>query len=359
MQWFNNLTVKNKLLVLIIPTVSIVFLISFYFILSNVNSVVKESAYNEANEIAKNYVNRIEMEINKGFVASRVMAQVFAGYRDVDLRQRQELTDAVVKKIIKDNSNFKCVWTEWENEGKVHPGLNSTERFSSTYIYENNEYVKTPPVSEQEIATSDYFQLAKKTMNECIIEPYKYTYTAGGKEYLITSISVPVIEEGKFIGVAGVDFGLDYLQELLKDVKPYETGYVTLFSNAGVFVTHPKKEIIGKKVFEVMPETDKKFKVSENIKNGKEFNYSDQNQTTKEVSSVFVIPIKIGRTNTTWSLGIVIPDEKILAKTSAIRNMAIVSTIISILIIAIIIFFISTKVANSIIKLVKRFDLVF
>ncbi len=359
MRQFNTFSVKNKLLVFIIPTVSIIFLVAFYLILRNVDAVIMKSSYNEAQEIAKNAAGNVELEINSAFSAARIMSQVLSGYKDINVPQRTEMVDDEIKKIIKDNPNYKCVYTEWETEEVINPGSNSTGRFSSSFIYENNQIIKAPQVSLEEISTSDYYQLPKKTLRECLIEPYKYVYVPGGKEYLITSISIPVMSDNDFIGVAGMDFSLDFLQEFLGSIKPYETGYVILLSNGGLFVTHPKKEMVGKNISDALPELNKKFDIAGNIKQGKEFTYNDIDAESNENLQVFIIPVKIGRTGTPWSLGIVIPESKILEKTVAIRNISIILSVIAIIILAVVILFISTGVSKSINNLVNRFDQVF
>ena len=66
---------------------------------------------------------------------------------------------------------------------------------------------------------------------------------------MLTSIVVPIKVGGKVLGVAGVDIALDALTELLRDIKPYGTGYGYIVSNGGLLVAHPKKDIIGKRFY--------------------------------------------------------------------------------------------------------------
>src|SRR3546814_10436013 len=69
----------------------------------------------------------------------------------------------------------------------------------------------------------DYYLLARDSGNETIIDPYPYDI--GGKSVLITSVVVPIRIDGAVVAVAGVDIALSALQEMIQQIRPYDTGY--------------------------------------------------------------------------------------------------------------------------------------
>lgn len=62
------------------------------------------------------------------------------------------------------------------------------------------------------IPYNSWYSCPKDTRRDCITEPYLDAQS--GTNILITTISFPLISEGKVIGVAGVDINLDQLQRL-------------------------------------------------------------------------------------------------------------------------------------------------
>lgn len=52
----------------------------------------------------------------------------------------------------------------------------------------------------------------------------------------MTTITLPLVENGKVLGVFGIDIALGKLSELIAKVTPYGTGYANLFSNTGTIV---------------------------------------------------------------------------------------------------------------------------
>ena len=61
-----------------------------------------------------------------------------------------------------------------------------------------------------------------------ITEPYLYN----GQNLIIEQTS-PIVIDGEFVGIAGVDRGLDFLDEFVAALKPYQTANLTLISGRG------------------------------------------------------------------------------------------------------------------------------
>ncbi len=72
---------------------------------------------------------------------------------------------------------------------------------------------------------NSWYTCPRDSKRTCLLDPY--ADTVGGKEMLMTTISVPLIVDGKAIGVVGVDIALDALQAAAVDSQR------NLFNNAG------------------------------------------------------------------------------------------------------------------------------
>lgn len=83
----------------------------------------------------------------------------------------------------------------------------------------------------------DYYQLPKSTGKATLLEPY--AYQIGGKSVLITTLSVPIVIEGRFVGVAGVDITLDGIQDMVQAIRIYEMDTPVCCSTSP-FTSQPK-----------------------------------------------------------------------------------------------------------------------
>jgi methyl-accepting chemotaxis protein len=81
-----------------------------------------------------------------------------------------------------------------------------------------------------------------------LLQPFYYPIN--GKDTLLSTISVPVITDGKAFGVAVLDVMLSKLQSDLQALKPGGKGIVALLSDAGTWIAHPDPSHIGKEIAE-------------------------------------------------------------------------------------------------------------
>jgi methyl-accepting chemotaxis protein len=136
---------------------------------------------------------------------------------------------------------------------------------------------------------NDFYEIPRKLHREIFMEPYEYP--VGGKVVLMTSLMQPILVNDKFIGVVGADYALSQLQEEFSANRPFGIGNVALISNAGVYVTHPRNDMQGKRAQD-LPED-----ALQAIREGRTHRYVD----AKGYVRVFE-PLRIGATNTPWAM---------------------------------------------------------
>ena len=356
---FYNLSLKKRLLTSIILVVSIIFLVIFFITISNMNDIAEEMAHQGAQAIAEYHGSETSQVLHTGFTTLRLLCEGFKNYKELSIPLRQSLVDNQLDKVIRSNPNFKCVFTDWENEAVINNG-NPNVRFSSTLLKEDSEIRIIEPNTEEDLATSDWYMIPKTTLQEQMEEPYMYAYEEDSPELLMTTLSVPMIKDGNFMGTVGIDILLESLDNDLSKVHPYEKGYLILFSNTGIVVSHPNKSFIGKKVSEVMSELDKKFQIVKSVQEGHtfSFNWEDEYNNLGNATTFFV-PINIGNNEKKWSLGIVIPDDVIFAKTNKVKYTAIIMCIIALMVLFVFIWVIATNLSKSISGVITKFSKIF
>ena len=124
------------------------------------------------------------------------------------------------------------------------PAHDQTGRFVP-YIYRAGGEIKTDVLVDYDTpGAGDYYQLPVKTGKTVLLEPY--VYPVDGKDVLMTTISIPVMENGKALGYVGADIDLDKTAADLAAKRPLGDGYIALLSSANAFVSHPDKAAMGK-----------------------------------------------------------------------------------------------------------------
>jgi len=181
----------------------------------------------------------------------RAVAQIAAHLDEYPLAERRQELDFMLQSLTKENPDFVGVWAAFEAnalDGRDAfyvntPETDETGRFQSYYQNENGR-VTVKPMGN--FSVEDYYRVSFLSGNEGLIEPY--FEDVGGKDVLITSLTVPIKRNGRVIGVAGVDLELTDIQHMAEDVKPLGTGVVGIFSKQGIVIAHPDPSRLGKQM---------------------------------------------------------------------------------------------------------------
>ncbi|MBP7336454.1 methyl-accepting chemotaxis protein [Niveispirillum sp.] len=272
----------------------------------------------------------VERRLNDAMDLSRFVATSVLSMKQAGIVNRTQL-NAWLKSQLDNNPDLLAVWVGMEPnalDGKDAnaanmPGSDAAGRFVPYWNRGSGAVALEPLVDFDKQGDGDYYQLPKRLLREVAIEPY--SYMVGGKSTLIMSLAVPIIEDGKFIGVAGVDIATDGIWDELKSVKPFDTGTISLISNGGLWVGYSNRDHLGKPI----GQTNEKLKDAlPAIKEGRPYSHlSFSNSLQTEVTQLFV-PIRIGTTNTPWSILINLPMDKIHAPKVQLRNAILIGALV-------------------------------
>ena len=172
-------------------------------------------------------------------------------------------------------------------------------------------------LNEFGIREAHWYLCAKDTLKPCIMEPYLYEIPSGDS-VMLTSLTVPIIKSGRFIGLAGVDLTLPTFQGLTEQLSSelYNgKAKVTLLSDMGLIVgsSHYKSKL------------GRPFKEAVSSNTYSELaNTKGQNKLIKTADEYLVnYPINIKLANTHWSLLIEVPSNLALEGPNALaKNMS-------------------------------------
>jgi sigma-B regulation protein RsbU (phosphoserine phosphatase) len=114
-----------------------------------------------------------------------------------------------------------------------------------SYRTTGNVAFKTLDNTEYSYSLQDWYQIPSTLGKAVWTEPY---YDIGGADALISTYAVPFYRTVNGVkqvaGVLAVDVSLDWLTDIVSSVKILETGYASLISQNGTFVTHQEKDLI-------------------------------------------------------------------------------------------------------------------
>lgn len=319
-----KLTVFNLLFIIMLLTVLLTFIII------TTTSTTKRNAIDQAGMMAEKYANIIDAELEVAMDTSRTLAQTFSGIMKSKVMWRKS-AHAMLHNIIEQNSNFYSVWSCWDNfDGKNKPKF-------SPYFYRNSnkkiQLIESPHCQQEDF--KKICEHIKRNKNEEIAGPY--TIIIENKKKLVASLLEPVVVNGVFRGVIGIDVEMDTYQNLIQSIRPFKLGVSALFSPNGKIAAHFLKERQGALILETEGDMTGKFLQSHYnaIQEGKKIQYQRYAEQMNSEVIIMAIPIEIGSAKNKWSLAIAFPINAVLEDVYFLRNTSILIGIVLLIIFSI------------------------
>ena len=127
-----------------------------------------------------------------------------------------------------ESGRFSLYWSQ------PRPGTLELEAMPESMLGDNSP-------GSNGLAKNRWLTCPQETTRACVLEPY--LDDVNGHQVLMTSIALPLLENGKVVGVVGLDIGLDNLQQLSLDGRQElfdGQGQVSIVSAAGLLAGHSR-----------------------------------------------------------------------------------------------------------------------
>lgn len=286
------------------------------------------SAEAEALTVAQAHAANVKNQIAPALDAARTLAYSLGVGKDPvhPASLTRDQANAILRRVAEENPTFLGTWTIWEPNAfdgldaqfANTPLNDSTGRFIPYWV-RVGDTIHGEAVRDYETpGLNDFYNIPRQTKKETITPPF--FYQVGGKNVLMTSLVVPIMENDRFYGVAGVDLKIDFVQGIVDEINLYNgTASTVLMTDTGTLVAvrnHPDQAL--QPAASLYPDFEQ---IRPRIAAGETFtSLSPDGQYLR----VFA-PVEVGETGSHLSLGLIIPFSAITssATTSAIREVLI------------------------------------
>jgi len=267
--------------------------------------------------------------------------------------------------ILESNPDFYSVWVMYEpnafdnfdasfaNNNLMHS--THTGRFVPSYNRSKSDIIPSQIETDQKIIKSEVYQLSKKNKKISILEPHYHSYTGEENDKLLeTTIAIPLVRRGEFIGIVGVNISLEKLNAHNNNLKLYRTGFGKLVTDQGKLVVHPDAKKILSTSSDTKGENGKK--ILNIIKKQKYTAFEDFSFALNTLTFKVFSPINIHKAELNWTYVFVIPVDEILEEIKSKINETIILSAVILVFLMIIILMVSHSVTKPIRKFTQRLE---
>ena len=245
MMWHQSLKVKLSLYIVI--GLLVILAVSSAVIVSTVTSREEQLAFEQSIEFTHGYASDFNAQMVDDMTIASTLANSMSAYGSANPDEIRNILESIMVSnpdIYGDYIMYEPDAFDGDDEAYIGKGGHDSNGRLSYYFYreEGLPVFEVEPYDYEEELEQDYYFLPRDSLDNSVIEPYLE------EGVLMISYTSPIIKEGKFAGIAGVDVSLDYIDESVSHIRVFDTGYAIVTSNSGVLLSHPeKKDWIGTK----------------------------------------------------------------------------------------------------------------
>jgi len=307
------------------------------FTIDNVSKQQEKLAVESLKNLAGEQAGKIRSEFELALDAARNMANTFAAAKTKDtsiqygkktlLSLNRNGLNGILQNILKANPSFNGTYSCWEPNALDNmddfykngtAGNNKeTGRFTPYWTRDASGKVDVQPLVEYDtmdkhpngVLKGGWYITPRDENKESVLGPLPYIVQ--GKQVWLATMSVPIIVDDKFYGVAGADYNLSEVQDLsIKVDKSLMNGQgeVTILSDQGLVIADSEKpSLIGQSYQSEVSEGWSE--ILNSISAG-----SNKVMTNEATGTITVLaPISLGNTGKPWAVMVKVNKAVILA----------------------------------------------
>ncbi len=345
-----KLKIRQKILLYILSVSALLYVVAIGYIVVDSRKGLLEESLNNSKLATKLAASDVKIFFEKDLSLVRTLSNAFSIYNTMPPEKWQKLWVEMYKPVFKANPHIYSLWDSWEYKAFV-PGYDKDYGRICITINRSGNEVNWDIAPRSMTGDPALYGGFKKNAVEALWEPYYDNFIFGNMERrLLTTIGSPVMVNGKFVGMVGVDVVLTTLQENVSKIKPFEGSVAFLVSNTSIIAAHPNKNLIYKNLSDLYKTDFKTERLGERISKGEEFAYFH----TDSIGNKYYIsyaPIKVSEIPTPWSLVISTPVKVLTQKADRSLYISMFVGFAGLILIIIVLIFVSDNLTRPIRKI--------
>jgi methyl-accepting chemotaxis protein len=345
-----NMTIKKKMMIFILGlTVAIYSITMGYTIYS-----LRKDAIVEAKKLADTYAsdkaNDIKAKLDEDMAITRAMSLIMQDYISLPKEQREDLQFRLMKNVLEKYPKYEAIWMSWQLQYIDSEWYKEYGRLSINSYWDNGVIKTSQEKKDLEGFVFDglYYRLLIDKQ-EVLTEPYEFDSYDLNNDQILLAVSPTktlVDPNGNALGVLGIDMSLEEYNKMT-NIESYDQGYAFLTSNNGTIIAHNNAGFTNQLVDTLGYSSQLDFDLRELIASGGKESFSIYSDEFDGEIYVTIAPIKVGRSDAPWSVGIVVPYAEITRSINVTFRTMVAVGIIGLLLLTLVIWKISGGIVDS------------
>ncbi|MFV0934152.1 methyl-accepting chemotaxis protein [Pseudomonas jessenii] len=304
-----NLSLKNKLLLTIVPLTLLVYLSTIVMVYRSSKASTEELAQVAVEAIAHQQAAEIMGYFDGALHAARMTSDMLSRELVDGQLPDSRIADPMLESLLHNSAQVKAAW--WLPLRSAKSG--------SVFWLRGGSDIQLAPAQQREalLGVMEQGPLERETISSPRPLP------GSGSSRPVISLQIPVRQNGRVVGSLGLGFDADQLQQRVAQLRPLGVGLAALTAHDTRLVAHPDPTRVGR----LEAETEGDFlgehlpDMINAVRKGEPLTLRFVSPAMGEEVFMLGVPIVIGDTATPWSFGIALPSAALLigVKTLALK----------------------------------------
>ncbi|MDQ7248844.1 methyl-accepting chemotaxis protein [Dongia sedimenti] len=280
---------------------------------------------------ARQEAEHVNGEFARALTAARSLARTTLAMRAANNTDRTTF-ESILKTEIEPEQQWFGIWGTYEPnafDGKdadfagkdIPTSVKSNGRYVP-YVYRTDTGLTFDKSYDFDNSTNplDYYSVPMQSGKLHVTDPAGWNFGTDDKPNIVWLVSfcVPVIENGKALGVTGIDMRMEELLAYFDKLRPMGEGRAALIDAAGNWATSPNKDLVGKPVEDGFYKNHKDKALQGQIEIGNE-----PSKLLEGDSFSVLVPVHFEDSPDVWSLMVTVPRNVIMGEVDNMVNWAV------------------------------------
>ena len=339
--------ILRKMMLYFLGASLLVYVASLGYVGIEVKNISREMASTDIQQKSDDLANKVKGLIDSKAKIVESLALTMQEYESIEESQRRATFTKMLRNVIADNSEILSIWSVWEpnsidsfDEENILADDGTAIGNYSPSFYRQGEEIKVEVNPNMPPYEKPYYTIPRDNMSTSLLDPYMYSYNIGVEDsILITSIIAPITLWGDFLGVVGIDFSLEIVQNSILSNSGNDDEQIYLISKNEKFIYNPDAFLVGQHqnlVADTMVST-----IKDTMLIGKDLN-------NKTAIMVFK---KIDIANNSWYLDTTVPVKTAYAQATKSFFNVILLILAGFILLSIVISMVARNISESIVNI--------
>lgn len=247
---FINKSLRRKVLVAVVGGVFLFFALTGIICTKSIRSLLLKEKYNTIKAISGKSISQLSSSLSRTESLLNTERTSLERIHQYPRSARRTIVIDKLKDLLENNSELLSIWADWEKEAVDSldskmlntPGATASGKFCAT-LYRKDNLIEAANYNSDDDEEGEYYTIPKSTRQIYVSAPYFENYE-GEKNYLIITMSLPIIVKNEVIGVVGADLNISQInQQIIEQLKEEDGRFFIVGSDQKLNIYDNEEEI--------------------------------------------------------------------------------------------------------------------